>query len=101
MAKRMLLQSQLSSLLGSDNVYFQPPPDFKMQYPCIVYQLEKIHSRVADNTIYGTERQYMLTVIDKDPDSTIPQKVAELPRCFHDRHFTTSNLNHDVFSIIF
>lgn len=101
MAPRIQLQKLLSNLLGSDNVYFQPPPEFKMEYPCIVYHVDRIHSRSADNAVYRIENRYTLTVIDPNPDSDIPQKVALLPRCLHDRHFNTSNLNHDVFNIIF
>lgn len=101
MALRMSLHRLLVELLGSDNVYFQPPPEFKMKYPCIVYHLDKIHSAPADNTVYKTDNRYLLTVIDPDPDGGIKFDVSLLPRCIHDRHFNTSNLNHDVFSIIF
>jgi hypothetical protein len=99
MGQRIQLQKLLSDI--TQNVYFQPPPEFKMQYPCIVYHVDRFHIRSADNTTYKTERQYMITVITQDPDSDIPEKVAKLPRSMYDRHFNTSNLNHDVFSIIF
>lgn len=101
MGQRIDLHNLLRGLLGSDKVYFQPPPDFRMEYPCILYNLERIHIGSADNRTYRTEKQYLLTVIDSNPDSLIPQKVAELPRCSYDRHFKTSNLIHDVFTIIF
>ncbi len=39
----------LVSLLGSDNVYFQPPPTVKMQYPCIVYKRDYLNTEFADN----------------------------------------------------
>lgn len=99
MGRRMSLHKILTDI--TENVYFSPPPEFKMDYPCIVYQRARIHSRSADNIIYGTQKEYQLTVIDRDPDSSIVDEVSELPRCLYDRHFVTSNLNHDVFSIIF
>ena len=101
MGQRISLHKLLVDLLGSDNVYFQPPPDFKMKYPCIVYRLDKIHSASADNTVYKTENRYQLTVIDADPDGGIKFDVSLLPRCIHDRSFNTSNLNHNVFTLIF
>lgn len=101
MAQRLQLHKLLLELVGSNNVYFQPPEDLKMQYPCIVYSIDRIHGKHADNTVYGTEDQYLITVIDPDPDSSIRDKVSQLPRSFHDRHYTSSNLNHDVFTIIY
>lgn len=100
MANRLDLQELLLDL-GVDNVYFQPPPAFKMLYPCIVYNRSNIYPRFADNSVYSTENRYSITVIDSNPDSDIPNKVAALPRCKFDRNFASDGLNHDVFSIIF
>lgn len=101
MAPRMSLQTKLVEILGSNNVYFQPPPEFKMSYPCIVYHFAKFDSDSADNAPYKIESKYEITVIDSNPDSLTPKKVVELSRCTSDRTFKTSNLNHFVFTIIF
>jgi hypothetical protein len=42
-----------------------------------------------------------VTVIDQDPDSEIPDKVAQLPMTTFDRWFAANNLNHDVFDVYF
>ena len=52
MAQRLILQSALEAILGSRNVYFQPPSGFQMQYPCIVYTLDNDFVARADNKIY-------------------------------------------------
>ena len=101
MASRLDLQSKLETLLGSSNVYFQPPPSFMLQYPCIIYNRSNIRTRFADNKPYLNRKQYSLTVIDRNPDSDIPDKVKQLETAVFDRHFTTDNLNHDVFNILF
>lgn len=101
MGTRADLQSLLETLLGSRNVYFQPPPTIQMKYPCIVYNLDDMDTKFADNYPYRVERRYSLTVIDKDPDSAILDKVALLQKCIFDRHFVTDNLNHNVFIIYF
>jgi hypothetical protein len=101
MGQRLDLQTLLETLLGSENVYFQPPPSFTMLYPCIVYNRSNIRSRSGDNQPYKLDNQYTITVIDANPDSDIPIKVAKLPQCAFDRHFTSDNLNHDVFNILF
>lgn len=72
-----------------------------MQYPCIVYQRYIGVSIFADNVPYRHVNAYQVTVIDPDPDSAIPQKVAELPMCRSNRFFVANNLNHDVFNLYF
>lgn len=101
MAPRLSLHNVLKAILGSNNVYFQPPPGFMMSYPCIVYERSNIFSSSGDNTPYKLENEYTITVMDMNPDSVIPVAISKLARCVFDRHVTANNLNHDVFNIIF
>lgn len=101
MGTRLELHGILTDVLGTRNVYFQPPVSVKMQYPCIVYQRSTGDTDFADNIPYRFTKRYQVTVIDKDPDSDIPDKVAQLPMTTYDRHFTSDNLNHDVFNVYF
>ena len=39
-----LLRSIVKQRCGSENVYYQPPANLRMKYPCICYKLEKIRS---------------------------------------------------------
>ena len=72
-----------------------------MQYPCIVYQRYNGVSLFADNAPYHHTVGYQVQVIDPDPDSAIPDKVAALPLCRHNRFFVANNLNHDVFNLYY
>ena len=101
MAPRLQLQSLFETLLGSRNVYFQPPANIQMQYPCIVYERDAADTKFADDIPYRTTKRYQVTVIDRDPDSLIPDRVAELPLCSYSRFFTADDLNHDVFNLFF
>lgn len=101
MGLRVDFQALLESLLGSANVYFQPPPGHMLSYPCIVYSRNNIHSSHADNAPYKLQNSYTVTAMDVNPDSEIPAKLAALPQSQFDRHFTASNLNHDVFTILY
>lgn len=96
---RIELQEKLEEILGTENVYFQPPETIKMKYPCIVYERSGGDSDYADDNPYSYRFRYTVTVIDRNPDSLIPGKVALLPMCNIDRHFTSNNLNHDVFTL--
>jgi hypothetical protein len=101
MGQRLELQAILVDLLGSDNVYFQPPPTKAMDYPCIRYERTDARTAFADNNPYRNTTAYLITVIDQNPDSLIPAKVADLPMCVFDRFYTADNLNHDVYKIFF
>lgn len=101
MGLRLNLQSLLEDLLGTRNVYFQPPNNVQMQYPCIVYTRDNADTKFAGNLPYRYTKRYQVTIIDRDPDSPIHDKVAALPMCIFDRSFAANNLNHDVFSLYF
>lgn len=101
MASRPDLQLLLEELLESRNVYFQPPESVKMNYPAIVYALEDIENAHADNGVYSSFKKYSITVIDKDPDSLLIDKVVSLSTCRFNRYYTSENLNHWVFTLYF
>jgi len=101
MGQRLDLQTLLVDILGSKNVYFQPPPDIKMEYPCIVYHRDYAETSFADDYPYRHVKRYQVTVIDRNPDSDIPPKIAALQMCIFDRFFTSDNLNHDVYKLFF
>jgi len=98
-SRRIQLQTLLESLAGK--VYFQPPPSLQMEYPCIVYQKDNLDTKFANNVPYGTAQRYQVTVIDEDPDSDIPAKIATLPKCSFRRFFIADGLNHDVYTLYF
>jgi hypothetical protein len=101
MGQRLDLQALLEELLGSSNVYFQPPGNVTMAYPCIVYRRDNAVAQFADNSPYRNAKRYEVTIIDRNPDSEIPDKVASLPLCGFLRFFVKNNLNHDVYKLFF
>lgn len=101
MAPRLELQALLISLLGSGNVYFQPPATVQMEFPCIVYRRSNLHTDFANNSPYRMKKRYQITYIDEDPDGDVSEKLAALPLCSFDRFFVVDNLNHDVYNVFF
>lgn len=96
---RLELHQILCEILGSSNTYFQPPESEKMGYPAITYS-RSIVNKHADDRVYAQSITYQLIVIDSDPDSEIVEKISKLPRCRFDRHYTSNNLHHTVFTIV-
>lgn len=99
MAPRLQLHQLLEAI--TPNVYFQPPTNVQLVYPCIMYERDYGDTKFADNHPYHHKKRYRVTVIDRDPDSLIPDLVAALPMCTFNRFFTADNLNHDVYSVYF
>lgn len=97
--KRLELQYFLEDLLETTNVYFQPPPTVKMEYPAVVYSRNDINNNFANNSIYTQKQSYRIIVIDKNPDSALVDKLSRLTNCSFERHYTNDNLNHDVFNL--
>jgi hypothetical protein len=102
MGLRLDLQTLLESLVPEGaKVYFQPPDNVQMVFPCITYQRYNGKTQFANGKPYNYTDRYQVTVIDLDPDSLIPAKVAALPMCIKNRFFVVGNLNHDVFNLYF
>lgn len=81
------------------HVYYEPPPGTKMRYPCVRFRRNQFAPTWASNRVYHLDESFQLTLIYSDPDSEFPAKIAQLPMCRHDRHYTSDNLSHDVYII--
>lgn len=112
--RRLEFQSLLESILGSENVYYQPPSNInetlngrtgkvivRMNYPCIRYNLDYVDMAYANNLSYVKQRRYSVTYISREPDDDMVDKLSSLPMCRFDRFYTTSELNHYVFRIYY
>lgn len=99
--RRLELHEILCGILGSRNVYYQQPNSTKMSYPAIIYSRDDIVNDFADNNVYIQSHRYQITVIDRNPDSEIVEKVSQMPKCRYDRHYVSDNLNHDIFTIYY
>lgn len=95
------MHRNLEQLLGSRNVYFQPPTGTKLQYPCIVYSLANANDVHADNKIYRRLYRYTLAYITKDPDDPKRDEIDDLPYCSFDRLVVNDNLNHFYYTIYY
>lgn len=99
MADRLELHSVLQELLGSSNVYYQPPESIKMQYDAIRYSKKTIDSKYANDRKYSMIDCYEIIVISRLPDNQVIKKLLSLPYCSYDRHYVADNLHHDVLTI--
>ena len=107
MASRLQLHDKFIDILGTkgqqiSRVYFQPPENLKMEYPCIKYSLAGIKSDHADDINYNSTNRYEVIVIDLDPDSDIHTKImTRFPMCSFDRPYTAEGLYHYVLTLYY
>lgn len=95
------LHDKLMLLLGSKNVYYQPPEDLKMVYPAIRYTKQNKKTNYANNLKYNNHDVYEIIVIDTQPDNPVINKILNMPYTDYNRHYTYNNLNHDVITLFY
>ena len=101
MGRRIELQDALEEALGSVNVYYQPPENLRLKFPCIVYEKTPGYTWRADNALYRYKEEYTVTVIARDPDLPVLDTLRGWPLCRYDRRFTHDQLYHDVYSLYY
>lgn len=101
---RLELHDLLVRALGSENVYYEPPETIKMRYPCIVYNLDRMHTAGANNLpAYRRFDSYTVTYIDPSTvvtgsDDCVPERLVHIPGFSYDRQFVQDDLHHYVFT---
>lgn len=96
--QRKELGDKLADILGSENVYFQPPENLKIIYPCFVYSIDNAYTIYASNVPYLYNVWYQITYISKTPDVDMIGKVLlAIPGSTHSRTYPSDNLTHHMF----
>jgi len=100
---RLDLHAKLIDILGSNNVYFQPPEGIRIKYPCIIYERSSIDVNHADDISYARMVQYEIMFITKEPDTNdfIMKMLDAFKYCSYSRHFVSDNLNHEIFILYY
>lgn len=102
MASRLDLQAALESISGVRKVYFQPPESIKLTYPCVIYEFSKYDIKHADDVNYVASKEYELTLIDKNSDSSIPDLIVQRFKTLRfDRMFVNDGLYHWAFKLFY
>lgn len=102
MASRLELHEEFCEVLGTRNVYFNPPESVKMSYDAIRYELAGKDIKRANNRLYLSTNQYDCVVITRDPDTTIPDAIlSKFEMCSFGRPYKADNLNHYPFTLYY
>ena len=115
MGRRLDLQNELEVLMTSSypgqfpdstspskyHVYFQPNDNTRMDYPAIVYSRDGLDDKRANNEAYSQTTRYRITVIDRNPDSPIPELLSRFPMTRFTAHQVKDGLNQDIYTTYF
>lgn len=100
MKSRLELHAELVKFYP--NAYYQPPSNIQMKYPCIVYNKSGKMKTFASDSIYRNMQEYSLTLIERDPDSTVADEIEKhFDYCSIVNYFTSDNLNHTNLSLYY
>lgn len=84
------------------NVYFQPPANKTLTYPCIIYRVSYFHQDKANNRNYRIKPRFDVTIVSQDPNKTIVLGMLNLfEHVDFDRTFITDNLYHDILTLYY
>ena len=98
---RLALHKKLVDILGSNNVYYQEPPNTGMKYPCILYSFNSIADDKADNKPYILTGNWTIThMFKKISDDTIKYDMLnEFLGISFDRRIKTGGVYNDYYTL--
>lgn len=100
MPTRISLHNKLLEILP--NVYYQPPSDIRMVYPCITYYRVRPKTVYADDRIYSKHEEYQIMVLDQKADNTYADDIVEAFRYSSiDSNFIMNNLHHTKITLYY
>ena len=100
MDKRLELHNELLKFFK--NVYYQPPSNIVMKYPCIVLNKVPGFKNFSNNSRYIKVQAYSLTLIEFDPDSVKANEIEEyFEYCEIDQYYIRDGLNHTTLTLYY
>jgi hypothetical protein len=100
--RRLELHEKLCTILGSRNVYFQPPNGKQLKYPCIIYKRDSSSAEYADNMTYMFTPEYQITYISTTSVNDVVEKLLdEFEMIRYIRHYVADNLSHDILNLFY
>lgn len=102
MGKERRIQLHNELLEFADHVYFQPPSNLKLNYPCIIYNKTPSVKEYGNDHYYIKTQGYQLLVVDPDPDSLIADDLEDhFTYCAISQYFVSDNLNHTALNLYY
>lgn len=95
---RGILVSVMEECDEEPHLYFQPPENVKLEYPCMVYHLKTMDTRKANDKPYYKTIAFDITYITRSPASDVPTRMLSEQYMNFDRYYTAQNLHHYAYT---
>lgn len=100
MDRRNSLHATLKTI--TPNVYFDPPENIQLKYPCIIYSHDDVDVKRANNYVYSLTSRYRVTTIDIDPTGGLYRAVlTKFQMCKFLNAFVRENLHHKILELYY
>lgn len=99
--RRRELHQTLVSILGSANVYHQPPENLALKFPAIIYERTDYDVEYANEVPYVATRQWQITVVSQEPSNAVVDELMKLPTADFKTRYVSNRLQHDVVTIYY
>lgn len=100
MRTRLSLHNELLEII--DSVYYQPPSNHRLSYPCILYKKDAPDLKMANNKKYIKTNKYTVIYISKDPDDTVVDEIlVNFDNCVQTNSQVVDNLYHRYYTLYY
>ena len=98
---RLYLHSALETAFPDLNLYYRPPGNLKLEYPCIVYEPKSPEPAYSNNSAYVIGTRFQLTFLSTLPGYSDVRNIYSVPGIIvgNTQVYVSSNVVHDVFTI--
>ena len=97
------LKEDLKKILGVNKVYYEPPTDVKLTYPCLKANRSRRDVKYASNKPYIKDESFTIYFITRDVKTApaVLNQLEELPYCTYDTEYIADGLHHYVYKITY
>lgn len=93
------VKSILDNVSEDLEVYYQPPANYKINYPAIIFNKTGGGYDFADDEVYSKQMEYDVKVIYKNPNEDFEESMSNIQFCSPTRSFVSNGLYHDVYKL--
>lgn len=99
MSEQEDFHNQLEAIFPGLNLYYRPPTNLLLEYPCIVYDVKNFNASRANNAVYVNGTTFRATVMSVLPGYEDTRNMLQLAHSEHINSFISDGIVHEVFDI--
>ena len=100
--KRVVLHNAMITLMADPTlkIIYTPHDNMNIQYPCIVYELDRLGRTSSNNELYAMSHTYKVTFMSLIPGDKRAFNLLKLPGSLHIDTLVHNNIVNVIFRIV-